>query len=900
MFYCGNQWGYTPLGNLIDIPTGFCNVPTQLQTAVIGQHVTFSWTAPHDFDHFVLEYRLAGSMGAYTAVNVFGQSYTASLVGVTEYEWRVKTYCSAINESAYANGTNVTTQAAFPACTPVSSVQITNMGTFYRVSWTGTGAQYYKVTWYTPSLTPTIFEGTTQELLFDLPSLTENADYEVVVTAYCADPTLLPIGSTPVQFTAGSTVCPSPGTINYTISSTSIIIGWPGIMGAKYNIYLNNVLVAANYPMTTFSFTGLTPDTEYTIAVRTNCQNGFSEPSIQVLRTQQAVCNNPSGLNFTGITSTGFTANWTPGSGIASQQIILDNGTPLALLVGANSHAFTGLPSGSNHTVMVRSVCATSASSGISSVVQLLGCSPITNLVVDNFSTHFNIKWTQVSNAAKYVVSVKRNSDNVVVFTGETILGKITASPLEVSTAYTVSVTAYCGAEGSELIASTPVTSVVSTLSADVCENATITSQVLGQNSMTFNFNFASGLQFGNIRAILRKTSDSSLVGYEEFTSSPGTVTFPDLIAGTSYRVYIFNLTEVNGVFCTPAILATVSTTATCAPPSAITLAFDANDTEIDVNATPSPSTPTDYAAEYRVGDGPWISLGNQSLPFTITGLVPGRYQVRLRSNCVGSISAWVNSSYLCSVPVLDHVAIQQNTAGIYWAPLAGVNKYLVEISSLSGGTATYTALTNSIDIPNLAYNTNFVAKIKTVCVEDPLTTADSASFGFATGDPPVTGASAGLCQPVDFTAVIQDCEISDPKGTIHAEEPPAVPIPNPPSGGSSGCQVTEKDFALISGIFMDVDDPPNDQFFEGTFSQQQTADNGDVVLMPGGVIGNVSVECRPASTATLQLEVIQGGTYIAGDGSLATNGDITLTGSYTSNGGTTLIIRVKGNYIKA
>ena len=151
------------------------------------------------------------------------------------------------------------------------------MGSFYRISWAGTGAIYYKVYW--SSFTgprPVIFENTTQNTYYDLLDLTENINtYQVQVEAYCQDPNLTPARSPWTPFATGTLKCDKPGPLIATSSSTSLVIAWTGKVGDKYNIYLNGVLVAANYLQSSFTFTGLTPFTSYTIEVRTNCTNGY-------------------------------------------------------------------------------------------------------------------------------------------------------------------------------------------------------------------------------------------------------------------------------------------------------------------------------------------------------------------------------------------------------------------------------------------------------------------------------------------------------------------------------------------------------------------------------------------------------------------------------------------------
>src|SRR5688572_10950788 len=141
LFYCGNQWGYTPIGSTLNIPTGFCLVPTNLSVRVHNQWLMFHWNAPHDYLYFTLRYREVGS-GVWITVDVYGTSYNVELDPETEYEWEVKTVCSLILSSAFLAGPNATTGTYVAGCLQVdgSTIVISNMGGFYRISWTGTGA----------------------------------------------------------------------------------------------------------------------------------------------------------------------------------------------------------------------------------------------------------------------------------------------------------------------------------------------------------------------------------------------------------------------------------------------------------------------------------------------------------------------------------------------------------------------------------------------------------------------------------------------------------------------------------------------------------------------------------------------------------------------------------------
>ena len=895
LFYCGNQWGYTPLGNNVVIPPNVdCQLPDNLQTEVQGQYVTFKWTIPHNYTKFVLEYGLQSGSVSDNTVDVFGTSIKLRLDPNEEYQWRVKTICIDPGGSGFQTGTNVTTGDGFPDCTAVSSVTITNMGTFYRASWTATGAQYYKVQWATLiGNNPTILEATTQNVYYDIPFIQGNQNYQVRVIGICEDPNLQPVPSPWTEFETGALACEKPTNLNYTASSTAIVFSWFGPAGKTFNIYLNGNQIAGDYPSNTFTLSGLTPGTNYNIEIRTNCINAFSEVLQATIKTKETTCNDPVMQAVSGITPTGFTINWTPAGGIVSQQVILDNGAPIALGAGVNTYNFTNLPSGSNHVVVVRSICTSSVSSGVSTAVSLTGCAAPTNLQATPGPTYINIKWNGTANASEYLVVVKRNSDNVTVFTGTAILQKITANGLAPGVLYDISITARCGAAGTTLVNSAALTGQATTTAADACENAVIIGQTITQFTAGFTFNFASGRTTGNIKYVLRDNGTNAIVDQATLTDI-GTHTSVGLLANTQYKLFIYNEVTTDGITCVPAQLLLFTTTAVCQPPTSPTATLQTNDTEILVDAVASVSTPPTYNIQIQtIGDTTWTDKGDHTLPYTITGITPGRYKVRIRSNCPASNSAYVETDGVCTKPIIQVSAVNQNIAQIAWTSMLGALSYTIELRSLAGGTASYSTSGTSISIPNLAWNTNFVGVLKVECAPGVFVSSDP--FTIATGNESgAGGGDNGICQPADFSAFIQDCSITDPGGVDHPGGDP-----NPP--GNAGCQVISVDWENLSAIFLPVtNDAPNDTFIEVTLSFGQNNANGVVALMPGGLMARVSDGCKPNTTLTLPYEIVEGGTYITGDVTIAPNGNITISGSYTANGADSLIIRARGNYIKA
>jgi hypothetical protein len=888
LFYCGNQWGYTPVGKVLNIPTGFCNPPTGLSYTIYAQYVTLSWVAPHDYLKFVLEYRLVGAP-TWTAVDVYGQSYVLSLAGLTAYQWRVKTVCEitpVLRESIYVQSSFITAPAV-AGCTAVGAVQVNYENTQYTLTWTPTAAQYYKVEVRMKGA-QTAREYITQNSILILTDLAAGVVYEARVTAVCQDITQQPMPSPWVEWTAASLTCPKITSLNFTKSTTTVLLGWPSAgPGYTYDIYLGATPVAVGYPSTSFTLTGLTPNTPYTIRIYTNCGNGVS-PAYQLdVTTDSNPCGQPINLVASALTPTGFTVTWTPSAGVSSQQLILNNGAPIPLATGVATYTFTNLTAGSNNVVTVRSICPTNVSPDTTISVQLTGCAAVTGLVVTPFANKVEATWNPVANAAEYQISLKRVSDNIVISSGVTYSTFASFSPLVPLTDYIVSVTVKCG----DMTSSVPTAAPVTTLAQSNCVSAIIDTQVVTPTTIDITaWHFADGRTTGFFEYRLIRVSDSAqLANGQQSTITP--ISFTNLTPATAYKVYIFDRGQSGNLVCTPVESATITTAAACEPPTAVTATLQTNDTQILVNATPSVSAPPAYEVEYQLaGTTTWINVGPHTLPYIITPVTPGKYKVRLRSNCPTSQSIWAESNYACPTPGVVTASPIPNGVHLAWPAIAGISVYEIFLTAqMTGGTKHYSSTTNSIDITDLIASSTYDGTVKAVCDEVAGTGNNSPIFTF------VTGAEAPgriiFCPPPQFTAYIQDCGVTDPGGGGDG------------GGGGpdvGGCAVVGADWTLINALFADaVDDAPNDTFLEATFEISQSIPIGATAAMPGGIMGNISAECLPASTVNVGLEVILGGALQVGNGTYATNGNITVAGSYLSDGSNRLVVRLRGNYNK-
>lgn len=877
LYYCGNQWGYTPLGGNLNIPSDYCFAPTNLTTSVENQYVTFRWTAPHDYSRFILEYRVQGSGGLYTIHDVYGISFKAELTGSTVYEWRVRTVCDPdpFRASSYTNGIVFTTGTSIASCTPIGNVTVTNQATYYLASWTNTNALYYVVQVRLQNTT-TIFEYVTQETSFQLNDLQVGFKYDIRVVSVCS-PTVK--SESPwVEVIVVRLNCPKPGNINTSISATSILASWFPPVGSigevfTYNVYLNTVLIISDFPHTSFSFSNLTPDTSYQIDVRTNCSSGYSVAATTTVKTKLATCPEATALVLTLLSNSSIQADWTPASGIASQQVILNNGTAIPLAASANTYSFTNLPGGSINNVIIRSVCSGIPSQGISKSIQLTGCQPATDLTFTTNYDRITAKWKGPINANYYRFKITRVVDSTVIYQGLVYNTEYTVNGLSADEEYSFEIIAVCGITDATALTGSNTTSAV-----PVCESAVIDAITYTQSTVLITYHFASGIVNGFIKTKLVSTVDAGVLEKEQASVEP--VLFEQLTPGVAYNLFIY---LDNGI-CSSTVIQTITQPAACNPPTGVIASLNSTNTSLTISATAAVPIPTSYELEYTSDDSNWSSAGTVTFPHTINSLTPGRYKVRIRSNCSGLLSDWVYSEYACPKPLNVQAFISATKATVSWDSLANALFYRVELTSLLGGVKTFETTTNSfIVIENLDYTTAYSVSVTSICKIDPEVATSSDTISFSTGaqEPDNTN----NCQPATFLASIQDCSLTDPT------------TGNP---DTNQCTVAEGDWDIDIQFITVIDETPFDRFIEVGFSIEDNTPVDEDALIPGGIMGIVSAACRPNSSTTLELIFGPNSTIITGSAVLGTNGEITASASYTKTVEGKLFVRVRGKYTKA
>lgn len=139
------------------------------------------------------------------------------------------------------------------------------------------------------------------------------------------------------------------------VTQTAFNVSWTGIPGAEsYKIYLNNELKAQDLIPTSFSFTGLAPDTKYTIQVSAVTENGEGAKST-ALEVTTAAIGSPAGLASSEVSFDKFKLTWEAVPGATSYTLYLGGEKKAEGLTGT-THTVTGLADQTTFSVQLTAI----------------------------------------------------------------------------------------------------------------------------------------------------------------------------------------------------------------------------------------------------------------------------------------------------------------------------------------------------------------------------------------------------------------------------------------------------------------------------------------------------------------------------------------------------------------
>ncbi len=200
-----------------------------------------------------------------------------------------------------------------------------------------------------------------------------------------------------------------------------------------------------------YELTGLTPETTYTVKVRTTCYEGaYSGWTSNVSFTTSIACPAPTGLTESERSTTTATITWEAGGNESEWQVCINNYEDNLIDVTENQYTLTGLTPNSQTRVKVRANCGEEGHSNWVNIYVLTdaACRTPTALTCTPDVHSATISWTAGADETlwniQYKVTSESNYTNVNGLTSPTY----TITGLASGTAYTVMVQGDCGDNG--------------------------------------------------------------------------------------------------------------------------------------------------------------------------------------------------------------------------------------------------------------------------------------------------------------------------------------------------------------------------------------------------------------------------------------------------------------------
>lgn len=254
--------------------------------------------------------------------------------------------------------------------------------------------------------------------------------------------------------TGTGNVCGTPGITGTSVTETSATVVFTGD-AATYEFAIvegswdESALTIQSSPLTTYTFSGLTASTLYTIGVRAVCVSGRTSEWVTVTVTTDAhPCYTPTNVNATNITMEDVTITWTPGEEGQTEfeAHVYAAGDDNYVYATGNSVIVDELFNNTEYTVVVRAVCGEGNYSDWSTPVtfRTVACQPISSLNVTPAATSAVVTWMADGNQFELeygIFGTSRGQGTRVSVSGTTY----TITDLEPETNYQVSVRTVCG-----------------------------------------------------------------------------------------------------------------------------------------------------------------------------------------------------------------------------------------------------------------------------------------------------------------------------------------------------------------------------------------------------------------------------------------------------------------------
>ena len=264
-------------------------------------------------------------------------------------------------------------------------------------------------------------------------------------------------------FSCGNAVCEAPMITSDTVGENEISITYTAT-GENFEVAIiegewnDSTSAATLTPVATtdtfYTFTGLTANTTYSVAVRAVCGNSFySDWAVRSITTLEHPCFVPTAVTVSDISFDAAVIGWTPGENETQWQVnVTGPSYDQTFNANTNPYTLTGLASNETYTVRVRAICSETQQSDWSETAQFTTerCQPVSGVTATatTFQTA-TVSWNPASNGSgnyevEYGLSGFRQGDGTrVTVNGATTY---TIAGLDSETNYDVYVRSICSA----------------------------------------------------------------------------------------------------------------------------------------------------------------------------------------------------------------------------------------------------------------------------------------------------------------------------------------------------------------------------------------------------------------------------------------------------------------------
>jgi hypothetical protein len=733
-----------------------CPTPASLSSSgITATAATLNWGAVSGATGYQVQYK-PNSSSTWITANATTNSFSlAGLTAATNYDWRVRAQCGNNNFSNYTATQAFTTLAA-PTCglpTSLSTSAITsNSATF---SWSAvTGAASYTVRFKpTGSSTWNTFSSTTNS--FNATSLTPSTAYHWEVKANCTNNTSSAFTASTNFTTQNAVTCIVPtGLVTSNISTSTAVLSWNPVSGAssyqvRYKPTSATAWITANASSTSFTLSGLTPNTQYHWEVQANCAGVFSGFGATPVFTTLASCIDPNEPNNTSLSATALPLNtslngkicpandadwfvvtltstgtlnvtltnlpanfnlerfsgssWVQGSyntGTTSESITVNNATPGTYLFRV--YGYQGVTDDANDYTITANFTP--------------GCNPPASLTATNITANSALlQWNAVPGASSYLIQYKLSSatswNSVTSNTNS-----FTLTGLAAQATYQWRVSTTCSGGNSPLTATQSFTTT--SLPCVTPTNPTV-------NNVTVN---SATLGWGAVSGATSYTLEYKLASSSTWTPITGITTNSYTLTGLSgASQYHWRVSAVCGgnttAFTTPLAFNTLTP---CPVPST-----GLTTTAIAVTSATANWAPVAGAISYDIRYKPSLSttwsapINTTATSYTLTGLTGATsYDWQVSATCGLGTSAYsVVVSFTtqppCGIPTgLATSAITANSATLSWNAVTGAISYDLEykLSNSSAWTSVTGLTTTSYNLTGLNSGSNYDWRVNATC----------------------------------------------------------------------------------------------------------------------------------------------------------------------------------------